>query len=62
MKQILSLIVLILITCYMFYQVIIREHWSLKISALFIALLGLAVNINVVILMYQKSVTDKNKL
>ena len=35
----------------MIYQVIIREHWSLKVSALFVVVFGIIASINIIKIM-----------
>lgn len=50
----LSIALLIILTCFMIYQVIIRENWSDKVPALFIVILLLYVIINITIEMLKK--------
>ena len=50
-KHIWSLLAIIVITSMMIYQVIVREHWSLKVSALFVVIFGLVVIVNVIRIM-----------
>ena len=58
MRQILSLTGIIIITCLMIYQVIVREHWSFKVSALFLVIMFIVIIAKLVKLMY---VNNKNK-
>lgn len=60
MKQILRLIALTVITCGMFYLFIVREIWSMKISALFIGLFAFLGLVNNIALMVYEKKHNKN--
>ncbi|MBD8027174.1 hypothetical protein H9636_10960 [Ureibacillus sp. Re31] len=55
MRLKLSLFVMIIITAIMIYQVIIRDHWSLKVSALFVIIYPVAVIVNITKIMIEES-------
>lgn len=55
MRLKLSLFVMIIITAIMIYQVIIRDHWSLKVSALFVIIYAVAVIVNITKIMMEES-------
>lgn len=55
MRLKLSLFVMIIITAIMIYQVIIRDHWSLKVSALFVLIYAVAVIVNITKIMIEES-------
>lgn len=55
MRLKLSLFVMIIITAIMIYQVIIRDHWSLKVSALFVVIYAVAVIVNITKIMMEES-------
>lgn len=55
MRLKLSLFVMIIITAIMIYQVIIRDHWSLKVSALFVIIYAVAVIVNITKIMIEES-------
>ncbi|WP_424237577.1 hypothetical protein [Bhargavaea ginsengi] len=49
-----TLIFISVLTLLMIYQVIVREHWSLKIPPIFIAVFGLAAIVNIIMILYRE--------
>lgn len=43
-----SLIIISMVTGLMIYEIINREHWSLKVSGIFVAAYGLAAMVNLI--------------